>query len=66
MAILIRANEIREPLDDSLLARHAKSFGERSGNTSGIGPEQTLLERKLTPASGSEVDLMLAGGHFDF
>ena len=37
MAILTGANEICEPLDDSLLARYAKSFGQRSGNTSGIG-----------------------------
>jgi len=31
-----------------------------------IGPEPILLERKLTSASGSEVDLMPTGGHFGF
>lgn len=51
MAILTRTNEICEPLDDSLLARHAKSFGQRSGNTSGIGsPVGPLCS--LPPAYG--------------
>jgi hypothetical protein len=34
--------------------------------TAGFGPEPTLLERKLTSASGSAVDLMPTGGHFGF
>jgi hypothetical protein len=33
---------------------------------SGSGPKPTLLERKLTSASGSQVDLMPTGGHFGF
>src|SRR4029077_5904627 len=45
--------EIREPLDDNLLARHAKSFGERSGNTSGIGPKRTFDNRPTMSASDS-------------
>jgi len=52
MAILIRANEIREPLDDSLLARHAKSFAERTGNTSGIGTSRKSSLASTSSASG--------------
>jgi hypothetical protein len=44
MAILTRANEICEPLDDSLLARQARSFGLRSDNTSGKWPEREMLK----------------------
>jgi hypothetical protein len=52
MAILTRADEICEPLDDSLLARHAKSFGQRSGNTSGIGTKLTIWDVHYLVANG--------------
>jgi hypothetical protein len=42
MAMLTRAGEICEPLDDRLLARRADSFGQQSGNTSGIGTKRPL------------------------
>src|SRR3569832_781976 len=49
IAILATGNELCEPFD-CLLARHAKSFGQQSGNSSGIGPSLTLLIQPMTSA----------------
>jgi hypothetical protein len=59
-----RANEICEPLGDSLLARHNKSFGQRSGNTSDIGPTRISRHVRFCAGVGAQRTL-ISGSDFE-
>jgi hypothetical protein len=61
-----QGNEIFEPFDDCLLARHAKSFGQRSGNRFGfdfaIAVKWGLLETvagKFKRMGGAQLTLLV-------
>ena len=62
-----QGNEIFEPFDDCFLARHAKSFGQRSGNRSGFdfaiavknGGFWRLFAGKLKRMGGAQLTLLV-------